>query len=124
VDNQLAQFQISIKYLIILALMLVLLGVAWTTGLYWYRTSDPYVREVLSLHGDVGKGHAIFQINCAGCHGVQATGSVGPSLRDVSKRKTEVGIIHQVVRGQTPPMPRFQPSSQAMADLLSYLEQL
>jgi mono/diheme cytochrome c family protein len=124
VDNQLAQFQISIKYLIILALVLVLLGFAWTTGLYWYRTSDPYVHEVLSLHGDVAKGHAIFQINCAGCHGVQANGSVGPSLRDVSRRKTEVGIIHQVVRGQTPPMPRFQPSSQTMADLLSYLEQL
>jgi mono/diheme cytochrome c family protein len=124
VDNQLAQFQVSAKYLIGLALVLVLSVSLTLLGIYWYRVSDPYVQEVLSLHGDVSKGNAIFEINCAGCHGIKADGSVGPSLRDIPRRKTKVGIIHQVVSGKTPPMPKFQPSSQEMADLLSYLQQL
>ncbi len=123
-DNQLAQFQVSAKYLIGLALVLVLSVSLTLLGIYWYRVSDPYVQEVLSLHGDVSKGNAIFEINCAGCHGIKADGSVGPSLRDIPRRKTKVGIIHQVVSGKTPPMPKFQPSSQEMADLLSYLQQL
>ncbi|RDH51814.1 cytochrome C, partial [Mastigocladus laminosus WC112] len=32
--------------------------------------------------------------------------------------------IHQVISGDTPPMPKFQPSAKEMADLLSYLETL
>jgi mono/diheme cytochrome c family protein len=124
VDNQLAQFQVSAKYLIGLALVLVLSVSLTLLSIYWYRISDPYIQEVLSLQGDVSKGNAIFEINCAGCHGMKADGSVGPSLRDIPRRKTKVGIIHQVVSGKTPPMPKFQPSSQEMADLLSYLQQL
>lgn len=123
-DNQLAQFQVSAKYLIGLALVLVLSVSLTLLSIYWYRISDPYIQEVLSLQGDVSKGNAIFEINCAGCHGMKADGSVGPSLRDIPRRKTKVGIIHQVVSGKTPPMPKFQPSSQEMADLLSYLQQL
>lgn len=85
---------------------------------------DPYVQEVLSLHGDSVQGHAIFQINCAGCHGIMADGKVGPSLKNVSDRKSPPRLIKQVISGQTPPMPKFQPSPQEMADLLSYLESL
>ncbi|HEY9884533.1 MAG TPA: c-type cytochrome, partial [Thermosynechococcaceae cyanobacterium] len=60
----------------------------------------------------------------AGCHGTEAAGRVGPSLREISNRKSKVSMIHQVISGQTPPMPQFQPSPQEMADLLSYLESL
>ncbi|MEM6753979.1 MAG: cytochrome c [Cyanobacteria bacterium P01_C01_bin.38] len=88
------------------------------------RTSDPYIKNVLSKPGNPVQGHAIFQINCAGCHGLEATGSVGPSLEDVSKRKSRYGLIHQVISGDTPPMPKFQPNVEEMADLLSYLESL
>ncbi|MGB3695615.1 MAG: cytochrome c [Spirulinaceae cyanobacterium] len=86
------------------------------------RTADPYIQEVLSIQGDTAKGHAIFQINCAACHGSHGNGHVGPSLHDVPKRKSKAGLIHQVVSGDTPPMPKFQPNPQQMADLLSYLE--
>ena len=86
--------------------------------------SDPYIKSVLSLTGNPAQGHAIFQMNCAGCHGWQADGNVGPSLQGVSKRKSHYGLIHQVISGETPPMPQFQPSLQEMADLLSYLETL
>ncbi|WP_322745556.1 cytochrome c [Plectonema radiosum] len=88
------------------------------------KSADPYIQNVLSLQGNPVQGHAIFQINCAGCHGLEATGSVGPSLKAVSKRKSRYGMIHQVISGETPPMPKFQPSAKEMADLLSYLETL
>lgn len=88
------------------------------------RRVDPYVHEVLALEGDAVLGHAIFQINCSGCHGIMADGKVGPSLKSVSSRKSRTKLIEQVISGQTPPMPKFQPSPQEMADLLSYLEGL
>ena len=84
------------------------------------RSSDPYVKNVLSLTGNPVQGHAIFQINCAGCHGLEAYGLVGPSLQGVSKHKSHYRLIRQVISGETPPMPKFQPSTQEMADLLSY----
>jgi mono/diheme cytochrome c family protein len=91
---------------------------------YQFQISDPYTKTVLSLSGDPIRGHAIFQMNCAGCHGSRRGTQVGPSLTDVSQRKSRVGLIEQVTSGKPPPMPQFQPSPQAMADLLSYLESL
>ena len=94
-------------------------------GLWWFMpVKDPYVEQVLSYNGDINRGEAIFQVNCASCHGIKATGNVGPSLLQISKHKSQVQIIQQVVSGKTPPMPKFQPSEEDMADLLSYLEQL
>jgi mono/diheme cytochrome c family protein len=83
-----------------------------------------YVRTVLHLPGDVAQGQAIFQMNCAVCHGATGNGNVGPSLRSVATRKSREGLISQVISGKTPPMPQFQPSEQTMADLLSYLGSL
>jgi len=100
--------------------MVLLIGL----GLHQLSMVDPYVQQVSSLTGNVEMGHAMFQMNCAGCHGLEADGKVGPSLRGVSARKSRIGLIHQVTSGETPPMPQFQASPQEMADLLSYLEQL
>ena len=108
-----------------LAILVVLLGILIAlVGLYQIRYSDPYVRNVLAINGDLVQGQAIFQMNCSECHGYNATGKVGPSLIKVSDRKSKTGLIHQVVSGKTPPMPQFQPSTQEMADLLQYLEAL
>ncbi len=123
-DNQLTKPEILIQRiaLIIVAILLaVLLGVL---AVRISKHSDPYVKTVLSLTGDPIQGSAIFQINCAGCHGLQADGRVGPSLKGVSKHKSRYGLIFQVISGETPPMPKFQPSTQEMADLLSYLEKI
>ncbi|BAP17472.1 c-type cytochrome [cyanobacterium endosymbiont of Epithemia turgida] len=73
---------------------------------------EPYVQEVLSLKGDMNKGRAIFKTNCAECHGLQADGSVGPSLHQVHRHKFKIKLIHQVTSGKTPPMPKFKPSFQ------------
>ncbi|HBE17916.1 MAG TPA: cytochrome C [Cyanobacteria bacterium UBA11149] len=123
-ENQLAQTEILIRRIAIIAVLLVLVIGAIVVGFQIVRVSDPYFQSILSLNGDSARGHAIFQINCAGCHGIEAAGRVGPSLQHVSQRKSKIGLIQQVTSGETPPMPKFQPHPQEMADLLSYLEQL
>lgn len=107
-----------------MALAIVLAVLLAILGHHLVQVSEPYVKSVLSLTGDPIQGHAIFQINCAGCHGLQADGRVGPSLQGISKRKSRYSLIHQVISGETPPMPKFKPSIKEMTDLLSYLETL
>lgn len=122
-DNQLIKFPSKLPRLsIVIALLAIVISIS-ILAIYWHQSSDPYIKEVLSLEGNLTKGHDIFQINCAGCHAFQ-TESVGPSLKNVSKRKSDPDIIKQVICGKTPPMPKFQPTSQEMADLLTYLKQL
>ncbi|MEM7756807.1 MAG: cytochrome c [Cyanobacteria bacterium P01_A01_bin.40] len=123
-DNQLVQSRAWLNRLILIIMVILLVIACGVLGIYWQKVSDPYTRDVLSLHGDPQNGLAIFQINCAGCHNLQADMNVGPRLEDVAKRKSQREIIAQVVSGKTPPMPKFQPSKQEMADLLSYLSQL
>lgn len=123
-DKQILKPEIQIQRIALLALAILLAVVLSIFAVRIQRASDPYVKSVLSLEGDPVRGHAIFQINCAGCHGLEASGRVGPSLQAISKRKSRYGIIHQVISGETPPMPKFQPSVQKMADLLNYLETL
>lgn len=124
VENQQIATDTSIykAMLIVLAAVLTL----FLAGFSFYnsRYGDPYVKGVLSLQGDASQGRVIFEMNCASCHGLYGDGQVGPSLRRVSERKSEVGLIHQVTSGKTPPMPQFQPNSQEMADLLKYLKSL
>ena len=103
---------------------LILISIVLLLSTYWEQQKNPYCQEVLALEGNIGKGRDIFQINCAACHGVTANGNVGPSLRNIAKRKSKTELIEQVVSGNTPPMPKFKPSSQEMADLLSYLENI
>ena len=85
---------------------------------------DQYTQSVLNLSGDPVQGRSIFVMNCVACHGQWGSGKVGPNLHGVSDRKSDARLVQQVVSGETPPMPQFQPSSQDMADLLSYLKQL
>ncbi len=123
-DNQITQPKILIQRIALMALAILLAVILGIFAVRMIKATDPYVKTVLSLRGDPIQGHAIFQINCAGCHGWEADGRVGPSLQGVSKRKSPHRLIHQVTSGDTPPMPKFQPSAQEMADLLSYLEKL
>jgi mono/diheme cytochrome c family protein len=85
---------------------------------------DPYTTATLDRVGSVEDGGRLFRLNCAGCHGLAAQGLVGPNLHGVDRRKNDRQLIQQVVSGRTPPMPRFQPDPQAMADLLAFLHSL
>ncbi|MEM1368597.1 MAG: cytochrome c, partial [Cyanobacteria bacterium P01_H01_bin.15] len=104
--------------------LLVTLALIVILAVRWYPLSDPYVQSVVSLEGHSEQGYRIFQINCAGCHGAEGRGNVGPSLESVIHRRSQVGVIKQVIGGKTPPMPKFQPDPETMADLLAYLKQL
>jgi len=86
--------------------------------------TDPYTSATLDRVGSVEDGGRLFRLNCAGCHGLAAQGLVGPNLHRVDRRKNDRQLIQQVVSGRTPPMPRFQPDPQAMADLLAFLHSL
>lgn len=110
---------------IVLVILGIVLGLLLLVGgAYAIRMSDPYVRQVLAISGDPVKGQAIFQLNCAGCHGDFGMGKVGPSLQRVSSHRTQIGLIRQITTGKTPPMPKFQASETEMANLLSYLNTL
>jgi mono/diheme cytochrome c family protein len=110
----------------LVAIFMACLSICLCAIVGWHsiRESNPYTTSVLARTGDPTLGHAIFQINCSGCHGLDASGRVGPSLHEISKRKSPHSLIEQVTSGNTPPMPQFQPNPQEMADLLSYLETL
>jgi mono/diheme cytochrome c family protein len=107
---------------IVFILMLAVAGVS--AGVYYWHHSDPYVQKVIAIRGEANRGHSIFQLNCAGCHGMLADGRVGPSLHGVANRRSQWGLIQQITSGQTPPMPKFQANPKEMADLLSYLKTL
>ncbi len=107
---------------IVVGMLVAFTLMAW--GVHAMPSSDPYVRNVLALTGNAARGHDIFQLNCAVCHGLEAAGEVGPDLHGVSERKSQVALIQQVISGKTPPMPQFQPNAKDMADLLDYLKTL
>jgi len=107
--------------------LVVLAAVTCTVlGLLLLQASraDPYTSASLERVGSVQDGGRLFRLNCAGCHGLAAQGLVGPNLHGVDRRKNDRQLIQQVVSGRTPPMPRFQPDPQAMADLLAFLHSL
>lgn len=125
-DNQFVTPEIEgfLKRTAIIALVVFLIGFLINMGIHQLQIADPYIRNVLELTGNPSHGSEIFQMNCAGCHIRRFNTQVGPNLQGISQRKSEIDLIHQVIGGNTPPMPQFQPTAQEMADLLEYLQQL
>lgn len=111
---------------LITALVAIALLAAVLLAIFLYGNSrqDPYTQSSLALQGDQERGSKLFLINCAGCHGIAGQGVVGPNLHGVSHRKRDQALIQQVISGNTPPMPKFQPDPQSMADLLAHLHTL
>jgi mono/diheme cytochrome c family protein len=116
--------EVNVQKLVLVALALITVAVIAISGVYVWQHSDPYVQSVQAIRGNAVRGNAIFQMNCAGCHGTLATGKVGPSLVKVSSRRSQLSLMDQITSGKTPPMPKFQANPTEMADLLSYLKTL
>ncbi len=124
-DSELLSTQAKSPLQTAIPIALTFIVVAIAIALWILRPPlDTYTQSVLNLSGDAVQGRSIFVMNCVACHGQWADGKIGPNLHGVSDRKSDARLIHQVVSGETPPMPQFQPSPQDMADLLSYLKQL
>lgn len=116
--------EVNVQKLVLVALALITVAILAVSGVYVWQHADPYVQSVQAIRGDAVRGNAIFQMNCAGCHGTLATGKVGPSLLKVSSRRSQLSLMDQITSGKTPPMPKFQANPTEMADLLSYLKTL
>ena len=89
-----------------------------------HHENNKYIIETLELNGSAEEGHALFKINCVGCHGISARGLVGPDLHTITKRLNDKEIIKQVTGGLTPPMPSFEIDPVNMSNLLKYLHSL
>ena len=74
--------------------------------------------------GDPKAGAALVQSsNCAGCHGGQFQGDLGPKLVGIEKRRSPEQIAKAITNPE-PPMPMFAFTPQQVADVVAYLSQL
>lgn len=74
--------------------------------------------------GDPKAGAALVQSsNCAGCHGGQFQGDLGPKLVGIEKRRTPEQIAKAIADPQLP-MPKFAFTPQQVADVVAYVSQL
>lgn len=80
--------------------------------------------------GDAESGEQLFEVNCAMCHGGDATGMGGmhPALTGAVDRLSAEGVAVTIRKGRdtTPPMPAFQDelTEAEVADLVAYLDSL
>jgi mono/diheme cytochrome c family protein len=123
-DEQSLAIEINWQRLLMVGVAIAAVVTAAILGIRYWHFADPYVQLVMAQEGNADRGHSIFQLNCAGCHGTTADGRVGPSLRGISSRRAQWSLIKQITSGRTPPMPKFQVAPEVMADLLSYLKTL
>lgn len=105
---------------LLLAPLLLSVAVLWTAD----------VTSAGEAAGDPAQGEALFQANCAMCHGKDASGMMGmhPALRGAVDRLTVEGVEVTIRNGRDtrPPMPAFgdQLDDDAIADLVAYLQTL
>lgn len=79
--------------------------------------------------GDAGRGRAVFEANCASCHGARGEGVSAPTLaHPVFTSSASLGFLRETVaRGREgTPMPAFQAtlSSQQIDDVVTFLRTL
>jgi mono/diheme cytochrome c family protein len=81
---------------------------------------------VSSGAGDAVHGGQIYATNCAVCHGANAQGGIGPSLRGEKTRKNSAAAIAWI-KNPLPPMPKLYPSvlsEKDVEDVAAYVESL
>lgn len=66
---------------------------------------------------DVVRGKAVFEQQCAACHGVAGMGGqIGPSLANERARRS-FASVRAIVNDPPPPMPKLYPSRLTQADV-------
>lgn len=77
--------------------------------------------DILSLTGDAANGETLYAAQCAGCHGVDGSGTgAGPNI---TGEEVEDEVVDIIVNGEES-MPAFGDSlsDQEIADVLAYLD--
>ncbi len=94
-----------------------------TSGVMYVNGSEsPFIIRLDRLDSDMGRGEAIFRLNCTRCHGGLAEGvAVGPLLDGIGERMAMDAIARlvRVGRGAMPSHPHF--SDGELSDLVAYL---
>ncbi len=95
-----------------------LCGLMMAAGVWGCRAAPP------GNSTQVTEGARLFGLNCAHCHGVDATGDEGPDLHGVTKSDAKIaGYIKNGIKGE---MPKF---GQKLSDadvqaLIAYIRSL
>jgi mono/diheme cytochrome c family protein len=98
-------------------LLLVMVALA-TFGLAKWHPFSPSAAPAQPVTGDAVHGREVFVVNCSGCHGMDATGGIGPSLHGSGLTAAEVGAIVASGRGV---MPAGVVKGQDAADVAAYV---
>jgi len=77
-----------------------------------------------ALQGDAKRGHALFDHNCAPCHGDDARGDEGPNLHNLAKTDARITtLIKGGVKGEMPSFAKKFSDADVQA-LIAYLRTL
>ena len=99
-----------------LALLAVVAGL--TFGLAQWHPFSPSAPAGDAAAGNAARGATLFAGSCAGCHGGDATGGVGPALRGSGLTAAEVTAVIASGRGT---MPAGIVSGQDAADVAAHV---
>ncbi|HEY6324975.1 MAG TPA: c-type cytochrome [Candidatus Cybelea sp.] len=83
-----------------------------------------FVAPKASTAGDANAGAQLVQVEgCAGCHGAQFRGGLGPALYGIEHRLSAVQIASHI-KNPTAPMPSYGFTDTQIADIVAYLSGL
>lgn len=100
---------------------LLVVVAALTFGLAQWTPFAPTTTSTPVTTGSAARGEGIFAATCAGCHGADASGGVGPALADSGLGAEEVVGIVAAGRGT---MPGGLVEGQEAADVAAYVGSL
>jgi mono/diheme cytochrome c family protein len=98
-------------------LLLVTVTLA-TFGLAKWHPFSPSAAPAASVAGDAIHGREVFVVNCSGCHGMDATGGIGPSLHGLG---LTVAAVEEIVASGRGVMPAGVVQGQDAADVAAYV---
>jgi cytochrome c oxidase cbb3-type subunit III len=73
---------------------------------------------------DIAMGKQLFGGNCAGCHGFDGGGQLGPSLKGVVQRKGDAGVFGVIRGGQGGMPPQSSLNDQRVWQVVAYVRTL
>ena len=94
---------------------------AATFGLAKWHPFSPSGPAASAVAGDATRGKSVFATTCAGCHGADATGGVGPALAGSGLSAIDVEAVVASGRGV---MPARLVEGKDAADVAAFVESI